>query len=481
MRLGARITLEGFEAALGSRALEVGDETVAKLQAARQVVAAAAAGEAPVYGLNTGLGANLGHRLRADEIAAFQHQLIAGRAVAVGALLPPEVGRAMLLARLIGAAQGVSGLSVPLFEHLCAVWRAGLSPGVPAHGSIGASDLTQNACWALAVLGEGQMHDGVAWRQADSAMAQAGLTPPALEPKDAMAMINHSALGVARAGLALARARMGLLMAREAAALSCRGFGANRDIFATEINALRSSPGQADMAAWFYDALGGVPPRRVQDPLSFRTLAPVLGAAQAAIDHAIAVWEAELNGSSDSPAVLHRDAMRSTPNFHAPALALALEQVSLALAMAAQGAVMRIQRLMDPALTDLPRYLSPRGGASAGLVPLQKTAAALLADIRRHAMPVVFDAHPVSEGVEDMAPMTAQAAAKLCEQMESFHLLTGVEALVAAQAVDLRGAQPCALHQVLRAEIQVLDADRALGADADRAVAALRRFVEDQS
>lgn len=476
MDLGRHITLEGFEAALSGTALEVPQAVYDRIRAARRVVDAAAQGDAPVYGLNTGLGANLGHRIAPSDIAAFQQQIIAGRAVAVGPLCAPHTGKAMLLARLIGAARGHSGISLAVFDHLCAVFRAGLSPGVPRYGSIGASDLAHNASWAMAVLGQGQVWKG-AWHAAGEALAQARLVPPDLQPKDAMALINHSSFTVAQAGFALGAARRGLAMCQHAAVLSVEGFGANVQIFAPDINYLRKSPGQAEMAAWFRAEVSDAgDATRVQDALSFRTLAPVMGAAKDALDRAIAVWEDELNGASDSPAVLGEEAMCSTPNFHAPALALALEQVSIAMAMVAQGSVMRLQRLMDPALTGLPRYLSPVGGASAGFVPLQKTAAALLGDVRRHAMPVAFDPAPVSDGVEDMAPMTAQAAEKLRAQMAPLRLLTGAEAVGAAQARDLRGLTPTPLHKALRARVAPLQEDRALGGDIDAACAVLEGF-----
>ncbi len=482
MDLGGFVSLRDFAEGLRGDVLHVAGDVHAGLHATRKVVDAATAGEAPVYGLNTGLGANLSHRIAPGDIAAFQHQLIAGRAVAVGPMLPPPTGRAVLLARLIGAARGHSGMSPVLFDHLCDVFRAGLSPGIAGTGSIGAADLAQNAHWALALLGQGQMWNGTAWQDSDAALAQAGLVAPVLQPKDAMALINHSAVSVAGAAAALGAARVGLSMCQHAAVLSFEGYGANPQIFNPEINALRAAPGQAEMAAWFLDQIGdSVSAPRVQDALSFRTLAPVMGAAQDAISRAIAIWEDELNGASDSPAVLGSDAMCSTPNFHAPALALALEQVSLAMAMVGNGVVMRVQRLMNPALTGLPRYLSPVGGASAGFVPLQKTAAALLAEVRRHAMPVSFDPAPVSDGVEDMAPMTGLAASKLSDQMQPLHVLAAVEAVVAAQARDLRGLAPTPLHQALRSRVLPLQEDRALGQDVDAASAVLRIWVAEKS
>jgi histidine ammonia-lyase len=467
MKLGARVSLAGFTAALAGSELAIGAEVLPRLEAARRVVDAAVAGEAPVYGLNTGLGGNLGHRLTPEQIPAFQRQIVEGRAVAVGPLLPPETGRALLLARLVGVAQGHSGLSVAMFDHLCTLWRAGLAPGLPRWGSIGAADLTQNATWAMAVLGQGPVWDGSAWGEASAVFAARGITVPVLQPKDAMALINHSGTSVALAAAGLQAAGTALGMFQQAAVLAFDGFGANADIFVPAINDLRASPGQAAMAAWFAARVQAQPARRVQDALSFRTLAPVMGAARDALERAVAVWEDELNGASDNPVVWEGAAMRSTPNFHAPALALALEQVSLALALVASGSAMRVQRLMNPDLTGLPRYLSPVGGASAGFVPLQKTVGALLGEVRRQAMPVVMDAAPVSDSVEDVAPMTPLAACKLVEQAEPLRLMAGIEGLVAAQARDLRGLEPTELHAAIRSRVPMLQADRPLGGDAE--------------
>lgn len=480
MRLGDRATLSDF-ATLPE--LDTPEQVRARLSRERSVVDAAAAGSAPVYGLNTGLGANLGHRIAPEDIPAFQRQLLEGRAAAVGPPLPADTGRAVLLARLVSAANGGSGISLPLFDHLQAVYAAGLSPVIPLFGSIGASDLTQNAVWALGLLGSGELWRGGERVEAGEALEEAALVPPDLLPKDAMVLISHGGLTVALAASALNSAANALAMLRGAILLSYAGYEANRDILMPAVNSLRRSPGQAETAAWFADRLTGpVNPRRVQEALSFRTITPVLGAALNAQARATTVWQDEANGLSDSPAVLGGNAMRSTPNFHSPALALALEGVALANAMVANGALQRAQRFMSSDLTGLPRYLAPAGGASAGLVPAQKTAAALLAEIRRHAVPVAFDPAPVSDSVEDMAPMTAQAALKLSDQAEALKLLAGYEALVAAQAIDLRGnilpPAVASLHAAIRAVVPPPGADRPLGIDIEAAATALSRAAE---
>lgn len=450
-----------------------------RMSAALAIVEARAAGPDPVYGMNTGLGAKLAERIPAEDIPAFQRRFVLGRAVAAGAPLPEATGRAVAIARLVSAANGPAALSLPVADHLCALLEAGLSPVVPEFGSIGAADLTQLAVWALGVLGEGEVWRAGEILPAARAFAEAGIAAPPLGPRDGLALASHAGLSVALAADALGRARTALDAAKAALLLSYAGYDANRAILAPEVNALRPAPGQAEAATWLRERLAGTAhaPRRIQEALSFRQAAPVTGAAEDALARAVAVWEDEANGTPDSPVALSDGSMASTPNFHAPALALALEGVSLAMAMAGQGAVQRMQRMMSPALSGLPRDLSPEGGAAAGMVPLQKTAAALLAEIRRHAQPAILDPAPVSEGVEDMACLTPLAARKLCDQMRAFRLLAGAEALVAAQAIDLRGgglgAPVARLHAALRDRIPPLGADRPLGADIETAARTL--------
>ena len=463
---GADIDLKSF---LSADQITVSDEVYNRIRSARKIVDKAVAGDEPVYGLNTGLGANLGHRISPKDIPSFQRQLIAGRAVACGDYLPAVVGKRLLLARIISAANGYSGISIDTFQHLVDAFNAGIYPAVPEYGSIGAGDLTQNATWAMALLGEGNMFYKGDLTEAKKALNAEGLTPPDLQPKDAMALINHGGLSLSLAAEAIEEAKIALEIQKQVVLLSYVGYQANKDIFSPEVNALRVSPYQAEMAAWFHKELSNTEydQGRIQDALSFRTVAPILGAMQQALNHAENICLDELNGTSDSPVVMGEQAMCSTPNFHAPALSLAMENLALSMAMMANGSLQRIQKLMNPNLTGLPKYLSPVGGASAGMVPLQKTAAALLADIRRHAMPLAFDAAPVSDAIEDMAAMTPQVAKKLQDQLRPMFLLLSSEALVAAQAIDLREyvSINLPLYKIIRTVVESLQEDRILSKD----------------
>ena len=468
--------------------LELDDKIHQSLSRARKVVDRLATGEEPVYGLNTGLGGNLGYRLKPTEIPEFQMQILRGRAVACGDVLPEEIGRGVLLARILSAAKGYSGISTEMFHHLCRVYQSGLAPAIHEYGSIGAGDLAQNADMALAVMGEGRLWKDSQVVPADSALKELPIKVPELQPKDAMVLINHSGLTVALSARALYQAKTAFGMTKSAAVLSYEGYGANRDILSDELNQLRHSPGQRECAEWFRNMLDGTEnqPRRIQEALSFRTIAPSIGAADSTLSSAAEIWKNEANGSSDSPVVLPGGEMRSTANFHSPALALALENAALALSGIASGSVQRIQKLMNPDLSGLPRYLSPVGEGSAGFVPAQKTANALLSEIRHCALPVAFDTVPVSDTVEDVAPLTAQTARKLGNQTRPVKLLAGLEALVACQALDLRkpvkfGKLAEKLLPEIRKAVPVLEEDRPIGIDIGCAASCLENFVSSES
>ena len=468
--------------ALGRRTIELGPAAKARVVASRRIVERYVEGTEPIYGLNTGLGGNIGHRIDREAITAFQTQLLRGRAVGIGPPLPEPVCRAALLARITAAATGGSGLSAGALDMLVALFNRGVTPAIPARGSISAADLALGAHLGLVVIGRGEAWLGGQLLPGAEALAQAGLVPAALEPKDGLALCSHSAASAGLAAVTLSDLAGLLLAAAAVAALAFEAYGANPRIFDPRVAAARPAAGQADAAALFRHRLAGSPlyehPRSVQDALSFRCLAPVFGSALSALATARRETEIEINHAGDNPLVLLDDGViMPTPNFHTPALAVACDALAIALAQLAAAAGQRVVKLMNPALSGLPRFLSPVGGASAGFVTQQKTAAALCAEIRQAAMPASLDAMPVSDSVEDHAPMTFLAIRKLAGQLEPLRLLVGLEAMVAAQAADLRvdGAlspRAAALRALVRSLVPQLVEDRETGCDAT-AIAAL--------
>jgi len=462
-----------------------------RLAAARAAVEREARGPVTVYGLNSALGANTGQPVAPADLAAYQARAVRARAVAVGARYGRATVRAMLVARIAGMAAGGSGVSPTVVEALVALLERGVHPCVPRHGSIGAADLPQLAHLALPLLGEGDAEvDGEVMTGA-AALARAGLVPIALGPKDGLALVSANAATIGRAALVLHDARTLLAHWLETVALSFEGFRANVSVLDPRVVAARPAPGQADVADRLSRLLAGgtlsvATARRVQDPLSFRVVAPVHGAGAWMLGEAIRIVEMELNAAADSPLVAGDGALLSNGNFQMPALAVALDALAIALAQMASLAAGRIQRFMSPALTDLPLQLTRHGPAHSGFATLQKTAVALVADIRHRANPASLDFLPVSEGVEDHATMTLACVEKVAEALERVRYLVAIERIVAAQAIDLRSLPPGdlgpharALHSSIRTIVAVLDEDRPLGPDVERCARAVCRLTTD--
>jgi histidine ammonia-lyase len=454
--------------------------------AARAVVDRLAAGDTPIYGLNTGLGGNLGYRLQPQEIAAFQAQMIRGRCIGVGTPFPEPLSRTALLCRLIGLAQGGSGLSPDVLDKMIALFNAGLTPVIPGRGSIGAGDLGLCAQIGLALIGEGSIHTNGRTMPAAAALAEAGLHPAVLGPKDALAILNASAITTAHAALVLSELSALLGLSVITAALTDEGYAANADIFDARLAEARPAAGQARVAAMFRAVLRGShlhdqgAARSIQDALSFRVLAQIIAPALMSLEAAIDAVETEINAAADNPLVLAATGqILSTANFHTPGIALAFDTLAIAVTHLATAESYRIFKLMNPTLSGLARYLSPVGGPSAGFNPLQKTVAALHAEIRLRATPASLDSLPVSDSVEDHAPHTPLTIRKLEEQLQPFRLLLAIEALVAAQAVDLRGRPRLSpathlLFTAIRAEVPMLQEDRPTGPDVDRVATLLQ-------
>ncbi len=363
----------------------------------------------------------------------------------------------------------------------------GLAPVIPSRGSIGAGDLVLGAQMGATLIGQSEIWQQGLRRPAAEELRSAGLSPVTLAPKDAIALANHSAVTVALSAHAVERARRVVDLAMGVAALAGEGYAMNVTIFDERLHAARPAAGQGAAAAWFRQALAGSalydpsPARMVQDALSFRTLAPVFGTVHSALAAARSAIEIELNAAADNPLVLAQTGeILSTPNFYTLPIALGLDQLAIVLAHAATGGAQRLVKLMTPHFSGLPKYLSAVGGAAAGFVPMQKTASALLGEIRLKAYPASIDAFPVSDAVEDLAPHTPLAARKLDEQLDCLHWLIGIAAVVAAQAVDLRaprmlGAAGRVLHQAIRKRVAGLQEDRATGPDIESALQAIEQ------
>lgn len=468
------LSLEAVHAvACGGASVALAPEVGERLAAARLVVERSLERGEAVYGLTTGLGAAVDTRLGAGQIGAFQSRAVRARAVGVGPHLSRAEVRAVLAARLAGLALGASGISAHFAGTIAAMLNAGVHPVVRRIGSLGEADLSSLAQAFLPLTGEGEAEFGGRVLPGAEAMRAAGIAQPAFGPKDGLALLNANAESVGRGVLALHEMRLALEALMVAGALSLEAYRANLSPIAADLVALRPVPSQVAGSDRLRALLAGSDlfepgaARRVQDPLSFRCLAPVNGAALAAWEAARDLAEIELNGAGDSPAAL-ADGLRSTVNFDTTALALAFESLGLAGAHAAAISAFRIAKLMSPASSELPRFLTRHGGSHAGFATTQKTAAALEAEIRHLAQPLGPMTMPVADGVEDYAPMTPRVVEKTAEIAGRLLRLAAIELVIAAEAVDLRegirlGTGTALAHGFIRRHVARLDDDRPMG------------------
>jgi histidine ammonia-lyase len=485
----ARVTLDDVVAvARGGATVALAPEVAPRLAAARAVVERLARSGKPIYGVNSALGANVGEPIDESNLEPFQAAAIRARAVGVGPSYDSTSVRAMLFARAASLAVGGAGVSPAVVDALLSLLNARVHPRVPRYGSIGVADLPQLSHLALLLIGEGEAEVAGERRPGREALARVGLSPVALGPKDALALVSANSATVGRAALVLHDAIALLEQWNAAVALSYEGFRANLSPIDERVVRARPAPGQVEIADRLRALLAGSrlfeagAARRVQDPLSLRCVPQVHGALSWMLAEVRSQVELELNHAGESPLVLAAEGeMMSSSNFHIPALALALDAAAIALAQTASLAVERCIKFMSPAMTELPLQLTRHGPQESGFATIQKTLTALYNEIRLRANPGSLDFLPVSEAIEDHAPMALGCVEKFAECVERARYLVAIECLIAAQAVDLRGLDRGALgagartvYERTRGTAAVLDHDRPLGPDIDRLEALVR-------
>lgn len=461
-----------------------------RVAAARAVVDRHAQEERPVYGLTTGLGAGVDTRLAADDLVAFQMRVPQARAVGVGPALPRASVRAMMAVRIAGMAAGGSGVSPDVFRGLIEALNAGFHPVVPSLGSIGAADLAPLAHMAQALLGHGEAEFSGEVMPAATALARAGLAPLVLGTKDGHAIVVANSLSVALACLRLHEIDRLFDWSLLAAALNVEAFRANLSALDDRALAARPAFGQRAVAARLRRLLSGSSllaegaARRLQDPLSYRCMAQVWGAWLHASEEAGEATTIELSSSGDNPVVLAAEGLiLSHGNFDMTAFVLSWERLGQAMAHAAAATAYRTLKIMSPALSELPRFLTAMGQSRTGFATVQKTVSALEAEIRHLALPVSLTPLPTADGVEDQASMAPSVLAKTEAIVERLRYLVAIELVAAAQAVELRGvtqelgAGTRAAHAAVRRLVEPLGEDRAQGPDFMRVAAAIAEMA----
>ncbi|MFO1170714.1 MAG: histidine ammonia-lyase [Hyphomicrobiaceae bacterium] len=470
------------------------------IQASAKVVADAAAGTAPVYGVNTGFGKNASFKIPPEDTALLQRNLIISTCCGVGPPTPEAIVRLMMALKLNSLGHGASGVRPEIPKLIEAILAHGITPVVPQQGSVGASgDLAPLAHMTAAMLGEDDVVVDGKRMKAAKALAQAGLKPVVLGAKEGLALINGTQFSTAYALAGLFAARRLAASALVTGAMSVDALMASTTPFRPEIHKLRGHAGQIAAARTLMTLLDGSVIRkshiegdeRVQDPYCFRCQPQVMGACLDLLAAAARTLEIEANAVTDNPLVLTDTAeIVSGGNFHAEPVAFAADQIAIAVSEIGAIVERRIATLVDPALNfDLPAFLAPDPGLNSGFMVAEITAAALYAENKQRATPGSIDSTPTSANQEDHVSMAAHTARRLGDMTSNLAKIVGIELLVAAQGIDLRkdgrgfsklkGAKPKNLKtspelervlKLLRDRVPMLEEDRALTADVEAAV-----------
>jgi histidine ammonia-lyase len=459
-----------------------------RVVAARGVVDARAAGDAPVYGINTGFGSFAETRIGRGDLAALQVNLVRSHAAGVDAPLPIRAVRASMALRANVLAKGYSGIRVETLDALIAALNHGVHPYVPSRGSVGASgDLAPLAHIALCLIGEGDVSNGHQRIPAAEALRAAGLAPITLGPKEGLALINGTQVSTAVAALALAGAERLARAADLTAALSIDALQGSIRPFEPRIHAARPFPGQITSAANLTRLLEGSAINaahancgRVQDAYSMRCVPQVHGAARDALTWVRQIVAIEMNAATDNPMVFaDADDIVSGGNFHGAPVSIASDLLVLAVAQLATISERRSERLVNPALSGLPAFLTRNGGLQSGLMIAQVTAAALTSEIKTLAHPASVDSIPTSANKEDHVSMSMAASLKAERALHLAMHVIAVEILCACQALDLlspltTSAPLAAVHAAVRKHVPTLVDDRPPASDLDRIVDMIR-------
>ena len=486
---GSRLTIEDVvTVAAGRDVAALAPGAIEKMLRSRSVVDRLAAGAAPVYGVNTGVGLLADVRVPPADLEQLQRNVVRSHAAGAGEPLDREQVRAMMLIRANVLAKGFSGIRPAVAERLCQMMERGVTPVVPSQGSVGASgDLAPLAHMALVLMGEGEAEFSGGRMAGAEALRLAGMEPIQLASKEGISLLNGTQAMLAIGCLELARAETLMETAEVVCALTLDALRGTPRAFEPRLHDVRPHTGQVASAARLARLLEGseirashISCRRVQDAYSLRCAPQVHGAVRDTLAEARRVFSIELNSATDNPLVFDEEVL-SGGNFHGEPLAFQLDYLAIALTALAGISERRIDRLVNPALNeDLPPFLARHAGLESGLMMAQVTAAALVAENRVLATPASSGSITTSGNKEDFVSMGMTAALKWKRVVRNTRAVVAIEALAAARALEfLRPLKTSPALEVARERIcsvcGAFDGDRPPAPD----ISAIEKLIED--
>ena len=427
-----------------------------------------------VYGVNTGFGSLAGSRISPDDLKQLQVNLVLSHSAGTGPPLEDEVVRLAMLLKINALARGYSGVRPIVIDHLIQLLNHNVIPRIPCQGSVGASgDLAPLAHLTCALIGVGEVKVNGRVTSASNALAELGLQPLELEPKEGLALVNGTQISTALALHGLFGVGSVFAAAIVAGAMSVDAAQGSVTPFDPRIHELRLHPGQIQCAAAYRQLLSGSeilhshqPCEKVQDPYSLRCQPQVMGACLDQIRYVTGILEREANAVSDNPLVFADSGdVLSGGNFHAEPVALAADALAVAIAEIGALSERRIALLIDTHISGLPPFLVPESGVNSGFMIAQVTAAALASENKSLSHPASVDSLPTSANQEDHVSMATFAARRLGKMVENTASIVAIELLAAAQGIDFRqplGTSPALsiAHQKIRQLVPFYERDR---------------------
>jgi histidine ammonia-lyase len=481
---------ELWRIAVESEPVEVSPQALERVEAARKIVEKAVQEGRIVYGVTTGFGKLSDVQISPEKASQLQVNLLRSHACGTGPEAPLSVVRAIMALKVNNLLRGHSGVRVQVIKLLVEMLNRGIHPVIPAKGSVGASgDLAPLAHMSLVLIGEGEAVVNGERLPGRKAMEKAGLAPLQLAEKEGLSLINGTQYMTAVGALGVYRAERLAKIADIIAAMTTDGLKGTPVAFDPRIQEVRGQEGQKKVARNLVALLEHSEIRRshmeckkVQDAYSIRCTPQVHGAVRDAVGFVRTIFERELNAVTDNPLIFPDEGeILSGGNFHGEPVALALDFLAIAMAELGNISERRIAMLMDSNFSELPDFLTPRPGLNSGFMIAQVTAAALASENKGLAHPASVDSIPTSANKEDFVSMGPNAANKLWQVLENLERILAIEALAAAQALDLRaplqsGKGVNLALTALRNKVPFLDHDRFLAPEIEKAAELIRSF-----
>lgn len=485
LQLGARsLSLQDvYEVAHLGRVVELSSMAVQKIEASHAfLLSKLKLGEA-LYGVNTGFGLLSNIKIPHEDIETLQYNLLRSHACGIGDPMDDATVRAMLLLRAASLALGHSGVSLGLVKQFVLLLNRGVVPLVPEQGSVGASgDLAPLSHLALVLIGEGEARFQKRVMSGAEALRAADIQPLRLGPKEGLALINGTQFMSAMGVLNLLEAEYLCDVADAVGSMTVEALRGSVTAFEPEIHSVRPHPGQITVATHLRKGLlsGGGKSEiakshencgKVQDPYSLRCMPQVHGATRDTLAFVRQVLEREINSVTDNPLIFPKEKkILSGGNFHGQAVAMAMDFLAISVAELASISEQRLEKLVNPAISDLPPFLTTQGGLNSGFMIVQVAAASIVSENKTLCHPASVDSIPTSADKEDHVSMGAWAARKASKVVLNSKRVLAFELLAASQGIDLLRPLKSsefieAIHALVRKKVARLDGDRAFYMD----------------